>query len=225
MNSQVLISLLKKQSFDSGRYDILKELSKSISTIDCDSLTSLLKCYSFDSGRTDAIELLKHKISIDSHFDRLFGTMSYDSGRISMLMTICNIKFVPFDFIDSIFGYMSFDAGKKEVVHILSKQAVVGDGRLNIYEHSLPTLHKLSSVLDINDFEIVARNMGFCTTEIENEKARMLEEKKQKNSGLRTITINGATITYELGVSQTINIGKGTIEISEDGSVSLSQCH
>lgn len=215
MDINTIIKLVKKQSFDSGRNDIIDELSGSIIQINCEAFTKLLQCFSFDSGRNDAVKKLRKKLIIDDKFGDLFETMSYDSGRTDMLRDICKVKYIPFTFLEPIMDSMSFDSSKKETIKILNSQdhgnADCGGVDISVF----------SKYMDEDEFELVARSLKYEEEVIQAEKDKILERKREEATKQKSITLDGVTITYSGGVRQTLNVGNKKITIGEDGSISV----
>jgi hypothetical protein len=76
-----LLRALKRQSFDSGRADVVKAWCKVEGSITSSELAVILKTFSFDSGRTEALRLLAPKVSEWSSSQDVLQTFSFSSGK------------------------------------------------------------------------------------------------------------------------------------------------
>lgn len=94
---KTLIKLLEKESFDSGRNDILR-LFDGIHIVTPDILRKVLSCYKFDDGRNKALSII-----LDEEFEftekileRALSCYKFESGRKEALSIIKeHTHFVP----------------------------------------------------------------------------------------------------------------------------------
>lgn len=86
MNADSLLRLVRSQSFDEGKIEILQEVAR-LARLGIDGLHGIVQTFSFDEGRVGAVQLLGDRLEGKIPFSSLLRIMemcSHDEGRSSI---------------------------------------------------------------------------------------------------------------------------------------------